>query len=143
MLFYRLLLFGIITLVYACTATQPNKTIALPKAVEETSGLATVGEDFVTHNDSGDDALLYRINKQGELIDTYPILGAINRDWEDLAQDDSIYYIADTGNNHRKRKDLTIYRLTKDFHLLDSITIRYAKQKSSRKTRKPNTMPRH
>ena len=120
----------------SCLTPQQPKTIALPNAVEETSGLASMGEDFITHNDSGDDALLYRINKQGELVDTYPILGAVNRDWEDLAQDDSIYYIADTGNNNGRRKDLTVYRLSKDFEVIDSITIAYAKQKKFKKNKK-------
>lgn len=120
----------------SCLTPQQPKIIALPNAVEETSGLASMGEDFITHNDSGDDALLYRINKQGELVDTYPILGAVNRDWEDLAQDDSIYYIADTGNNNGRRKDLTVYRLSKDFEVIDSITIDYAKQKKFKKNKK-------
>ncbi|MDA8923480.1 MAG: hypothetical protein QNL42_08085 [Flavobacteriaceae bacterium] len=104
--------------------------------MEETSGLASSGEDFITHNDSGDDAKLYRINKLGELVNTYPIVGALNRDWEDLAQDDSLYYIADTGNNYGKRKDLTIYHVDKNFMLQDSIKIRYAKQDSFNKNKK-------
>jgi len=104
--------------------------------LEETSGLASTGEDFITHNDSGDDAKLYRINKLGELVNTYPIVGALNRDWEDLAQDDSLYYIADTGNNYGKRKDLTIYHVDKNFMLQDSIKICYAKQDSFNKNKK-------
>lgn len=115
---------------------QQPKTIALPNTLEETSGLASTGEDFITHNDSGDDAKLYRINKLGELVNTYPIVGALNRDWEDLAQDDSLYYIADTGNNYGKRKDLTIYHVDKNFMLQDSIKIRYAKQDSFNKNKK-------
>lgn len=120
----------------SCLTPQQPKTIALPNAVEETSGLASMGEDFITHNDSGDDAKLYRINKLGELVNTYPIVGALNRDWEDLAQDDSLYYIADTGNNYGKRKDLTIYHVDKNFMLQDSIKIRYAKQDSFNKNKK-------
>ena len=120
----------------SCLTPQQPKTIALPNAVEETSGLASMGEDFITHNDSGDDAKLYRINKLGELVNTYPIVGAHNRDWEDLAQDDSLYYIADTGNNYGKRKDLTIYHVDKNFMLQDSIKIRYAKQDSFNKNKK-------
>jgi len=120
----------------SCLTPQQPKIIALPNTVEETSGLASSGEDFITHNDSGDDAKLYRINKLGELVNTYPIVGALNRDWEDLAQDDSLYYIADTGNNYGKRKDLTIYHVDKNFMLQDSIKIRYAKQDSFNKNKK-------
>jgi hypothetical protein len=120
----------------SCFNPLQPKIIALPNTVEETSGLASSGEDFITNNDSGDDAKLYRINKLGELVNTYPIVGALNRDWEDLAQDDSLYYIADTGNNYGKRKDLTIYHVDKNFMLQDSIKIRYAKQDLFNKNKK-------
>ena len=120
----------------SCSSLPDPDSIFLPKAIEETSGLASIENDFLTHNDSGDKAKLYRINKQGELLNTYFIDGAINRDWEDLAQDDSYYYVADTGNNFGKRKDLTIYIVTKDFHLKDSIKIQYAKQKTFKKDKK-------
>ena len=37
-----------------------------------------------------------------------------NVDWEDIAKDDTDLYIADIGNNHGNRKDLTVYKIPLD-----------------------------
>lgn len=116
--------------------TKHHQRIELPAVVEETSGLARIGEDLLTHNDSGDKAALYQISTSGDLVSTIGIQGAIHRDWEDMAQDDKHYYIADTGNNKGKRKDLTVYILSHDFVLQDSIKIAYSKQRSFKKKKK-------
>lgn len=130
--------FFLALLLLASCAPKPKKTdkIELPSKVEETSGLARVGEDLLTHNDSGDRAVLYQINTQGALIATHEINGAIHRDWEDIAQDEKNYYVADIGNNKGKREDLTIYILSHDFELKDSIRIKYSKQTSFKKKKK-------
>lgn len=121
----------------ACqTVSKNSASILLPSIVDETSGLATIENDFLTFNDSGGDASLYRLNQKGIFIEEFPIHGAVNRDWEDIAQDDTYYYIADTGNNYAKRKDLTIYIVDKGFVLIDSIHIRYADQKKFVKKKK-------
>ena len=116
--------------------TKNHQRIELPAVVEETSGLARIGEDLLTHNDSGDKAALYQISTSGDLVNTIGIQGAIHRDWEDMAQDEKHYYIADTGNNKGKRKDLTVYILSHDFVLQDSIKIAYSKQTSFKKKKK-------
>lgn len=116
--------------------TKHHQRIELPAVVEETSGLARIGEDLLTHNDSGDQAALYQISTSGDLVNTIGIQGAIHRDWEDMAQDEKHYYIADTGNNKGKRKDLTVYILSHDFVLQDSIKIAYSKQTSFKKKKK-------
>ena len=116
--------------------TKNHQRIELPAVVEETSGLARIGEDLLTHNDSGDQAALYQISTSGDLVNTIGIQGAIHRDWEDMAQDEKHYYIADTGNNKGKRKDLTVYILSHDFVLQDSIKIAYSKQRSFKKKKK-------
>lgn len=129
--------FLVFLLCVACAPKTENKDrIELPSKVEETSGLASVGEDLLTHNDSGDQAILYQINTQGALVNTHEIKGAIHRDWEDIAQDENHYYVADIGNNNGKRKDLTIYILSHDFILQDSIRIAYSKQTSFKKKKK-------
>ena len=126
-----------VALFTACTPKkQPIALIELPNIIEETSGLAEFGNNFLTHNDSGGTASLYEFNDQGILVSEHPIIGAVNRDWEDLAQDENYFYIADIGNNSGKRKDLTVYKTTKDFELKDSIKIKYQKQKSFKKNKK-------
>ncbi|WMJ72812.1 hypothetical protein RCC89_06500 [Cytophagaceae bacterium ABcell3] len=90
---------------------------SLPEEVPESSGLALAyaSEDSIvlyTHNDSGGEPYLFKITKQGKLLDSYKISGAVNHDWEDLAQDSlGNIYIGDFGNNFHKRKDLVIYKV--------------------------------
>ena len=130
-------LFWLSLMIASCAPqTKNHQRIELPAVVEETSGLARIGEDLLTHNDSGDKAALYQISTSGDLVSTIGIQDAIHRDWEDMAQDDKHYYIADTGNNKGKRKDLTVYILSHDFVLQDSIKIAYSKQRSFKKKKK-------
>lgn len=68
------------------------------------------------HNDSGDRARLYVINSRGRLLGRFTVEGARHRDWEDLASGPGrdgkpALYIADFGDNGRRRDDLTLYRV--------------------------------
>jgi hypothetical protein len=82
----------------------------------ESSGLAVLGDLFVTHPDSGNPPQLWGVKYPFEK--NKPIHGELelpdnvkNVDWEDLAQDDkNNLYIGDFGNNNQKRKDLTIIK---------------------------------
>jgi hypothetical protein len=68
-----------------------------------------------THNDSGDDAVLYLTNVDGEDLGKLTLEGARARDWEDLTlgpcpdEDADCLYIADTGDNNRVRSRARIY----------------------------------
>lgn len=104
--------------------------IELPKKINETSGLEYIGENFITHNDSGDDSKLYEFNDKGELLKLTRFYTIINRDWEDITFDGEKYYIADIGNNYGTRKNLTIYIVDRKLNLIDSIKIKYKNQKS-------------
>lgn len=86
----------------------------LPKKVKETSGLVYFDGHLFTHNDSGDDPILYEIDTlTGNIIREVSIVNTTNEDWEDITQDDSYIYIADIGNNYGDRKDLKIYKIEK------------------------------
>ena len=98
--------------------------IELPKKINETSGLEYIGENFITHNDSGDDSKLYEFNDKGELLKLTRFYTIINRDWEDITFDGEKYYIADIGNNYGTRKNLTIYIVDRKLNLIDSIKIK-------------------
>jgi hypothetical protein len=68
------------------------------------------------HNDSGDKARIYLIDERGKLHGRFTVTGARNRDWEDMAgyldnNKKPMLYLADFGNNSRKRDDLVIYRV--------------------------------
>ncbi len=121
----------------ACTTNKlPEGAIELSIKIDETSGLASFENNFLTLNDSGGKPALYSFNAKGNLLETHKIDGAINRDWEDIAQDSTHFYIADTGNNYATREDLTVYIVTKDFKLKDSIKISYASQTNFKKKKK-------
>ncbi len=93
-------------------------TLADP-AVVESSGLAASRRSpgiLWTHNDSGDAPLLYATDRQGQALGRFAVPGADNTDWEDLAVGPgpagiNALYLADTGDNVRRRDQIAIYRL--------------------------------
>ena len=85
----------------------------LPKKLDENSGMA-IGKDSTVWlvNDGGNQDKIYQITNKGKIIKELEVKNAKNKDWEDLAKDkDGNVYIADTGNNANKRKDLVIYKI--------------------------------
>ncbi len=96
----------------------------LPDEVMETSGLIYFSNRLITHNDSGNSAQLFEIDTLSLSVNrTVTVTNATNIDWEDITQDDSYIYIADTGNFSGDRTDLVIYRIAKiDFLASDTVT---------------------
>ncbi|MEM6702078.1 MAG: hypothetical protein AAF690_05205 [Acidobacteriota bacterium] len=65
---------------------------------------------FWTHNDSGDSARLFAIDRRGKQLGEWRVSGARNQDWEAVAIDDQgRLYIGDIGNNANARRDLAVY----------------------------------
>ena len=86
----------------------------LEQKLEENSGLLSWNGSLWTFNDSGADAVIYKVNPQtGKIIQTVYISNAINKDWEDITEDENHIYIGDFGNNRGNRKDLAIYKIKK------------------------------
>jgi hypothetical protein len=88
----------------------------LPDVVRETSGLAWSRANrsvLWTHNDSGNQPVLFAIDTTGRLVGRVPVTGASLVDWEDLAaapcDGGNCLYIADIGDNRRARSSVTIY----------------------------------
>ena len=84
--------------------------------ITESSGLAASRANLGvlwTHNDSGDQPRLFALNQQGADLGIFHIPGIEAVDWEDLASvtvdGQHALLVADTGNNQRKRKILTLY----------------------------------
>jgi hypothetical protein len=101
------------------------------KSVPESSGLeASLDGNFWTHPDAGNEAVLYKINQSGELLETMALSGAKNTDWEDVARgDDGFLYIGDMGNNENTRQDLQILRVDeKSKKVVGTIPFKYADQ---------------
>ena len=86
----------------------------LPLEINETSGLEYYKKNFITHNDSGGEPLLYEFNENGKIICKHKIDNCgMNDDWEDLTSDNENFYVANSGNNYGERKDLSILILDK------------------------------
>lgn len=90
----------------------------LPNSIRESSGVAVSrrqGGILWTHNDSGHENRLYAVNQQGDVLATFRVPGATNIDWEDIAlgpcpgRSGECLYIADTGDNLRRRDSVSIY----------------------------------
>lgn len=109
----------------------------LPPVVNETSGLALLDGQLLTHNDSGNPPELYLISPaSGSLVRTISVTNAVNNDWEDLATDSTYLYVADIGNNYGERQNLNILRIPLDsLRVKNSVTaeridFQYADQSS-------------
>ena len=88
--------------------------------IDEASGIAEslrYPDHFWVHNDSGDEARLFLINRQGETIVTLILQGITHRDWEDIAtgpgveQGESYIYVGEIGDNGAQHTYKNIYRL--------------------------------
>jgi hypothetical protein len=125
------------TCVYPNTLISPSiLTQKLSDTLNETSGLAKFNEQWFSHNDGGNPAFLYQLNKNGKINKSHP-LNHPNTDWEDLTFSDSFGFIGDFGNNAGNRKDLRILRFKTSAlastHLADTlkadvIALNYADQ---------------
>ena len=90
----------------------------LPDAVRETSGLAQSRRDpelFWTHNDSGNEPVLFAVRLGGTLAGRVRIEGADLEDWEDLeagpCESGTCLYVGDIGDNDAERESITIYEI--------------------------------
>ncbi|MEM6771206.1 MAG: hypothetical protein AAF597_11535 [Bacteroidota bacterium] len=123
------LLVSTIAILLTACAAYPPKTIRLPQAIVEASGLAIQDSVFTWHNDSGDGPQLYQTTPDGYLIGKIK-LSAQARDYEDLARDPvGRYYVGDFGNNAGKNTQQTIYRFDPNTGVTDSIRYHYPGQK--------------
>lgn len=99
-------------------------------AIDEASGIAVCRQnfDFIwTHNDSGDMNRIFLIQNNGTWIGTFRLVGAGNRDWEDMAigpgpiEGKNYLYIGEIGDNLGRYPIKYIYRLPEpDINLADS-----------------------
>ena len=68
---------------------------------------------FWTHNDSGDEPRIFAFDEQGRHRGTCRLDGAEAIDWEDMGsfklRGSSYLFLADVGDNGRKREHYTIY----------------------------------
>ncbi|WP_052958626.1 hypothetical protein [Maribacter thermophilus] len=110
-----LLFFNSLLLVAQQTVTEVGP---LPDVIDESSGLIFFNGRLLTHNDSGNSAILYELDTLSlEIVRQVSILNVENNDWEAITQDENYIYIGDIGNNKGTRQNLAIYRITKEAYL--------------------------
>jgi Na+-transporting methylmalonyl-CoA/oxaloacetate decarboxylase gamma subunit len=88
-------------------------------AIDESSGIVASRRNpdlFWTHNDSGDDPLLFAFDREGKRRGVWRVEGAKARDWEDIAigpgplRNQPYIYVGDIGNNQNARDVVIVYR---------------------------------
>ncbi len=98
----------------SCTNFGQLTVVAdLSTSLKEVSGNEMIANSNLIWmvNDSGNKSEIFGVNRQGG-IEKVVKVNAKNHDWEDLTSDEKgNLYIADFGNNNRKRKKLTILKI--------------------------------
>lgn len=93
--------------------------VSIP-GLKESSGIAASRKHegiYWTHNDSGSGARVFAFGRDGKSAGRFQVTGAKNRDWEDIAigpgpeAGRAYLYIGDIGDNERKRRSITVYRV--------------------------------
>lgn len=107
----------------AATCPEPGPPVLATRVtrdvVRESSGLAPSARRpgwWFTHNDSGDRPVLYAFDEQWG-FEAHTVKGARAHDWEDMdagpcpGGDGPCLYVADIGDNKRKRPHVTVYAI--------------------------------
>jgi Secretion system C-terminal sorting domain len=100
---------------YNSSSVSPISSVNLPDVVDETSGLIKWDDRLLTHNDNTDINLYSLDSITGAVLQTLPVTGTSNTDWEEIAQDTEYIYLGDFGNNSNgNRSNLRIIRVGKE-----------------------------
>lgn len=102
----------------------PQTSLNLSSDLVETSGLIHWNNALLSHNDDTNNKLYAVDTATGVVAQSYTLTGTVNKDWEEIAQDDNYIYVGDFGNNSSgNRKDLHILRVSKNTLLLNNPAI--------------------
>ncbi len=102
------------TCAYSTVELVPDISMVLPAEMNETSGLLLLNDRLFTHNDDTDTNLYSFDPYNPSDFTIFPIPFVTNKDWEDIAEDETYIYIGDFGNNGTgNRTDLRIFRIAK------------------------------
>lgn len=84
---------------------------------------------FWTHNDGGKSDILFAISREGKTLAEFNVGGANFDDWEDIAIDsERRLYLADTGDNKRTRKHVTIFQVDEPDPIASGGTVQVTKR---------------
>lgn len=134
-------LFFSLILLFSCKSGDLKVIAEVDDNLTETSAIEIVANSdlFWTIEDSGNKNILFGLNSKGNIEKAIKILDAKNKDWEDLASDNKgNIYIGDFGNNSKKRKNFTIYKLAITENLKDEATAERLHFKLPKKSKSEN-----
>jgi hypothetical protein len=97
----------------------------MPNYLKEVSAVETTSKSDLIWviEDSGNNNHLYGLDESGSVKKDIKILNSKNIDWEDLTSDkNGNIYIGDFGNNSKKRKSFTIYKVVNPDNEVDTIS---------------------
>lgn len=130
---------------YNSASVSPTASFNLSSVLDETSGLIRWNDQVWTHNDSQDINIYALDSINGSIVQTQPLSGVVNTDWEEISQDDAYIYIGDFGNNgNGNRTDLKILKISKSSVLgvspvVETINFSYSNQVNFNPTGGNNT----
>jgi len=133
----------ILSLIFVSCSNFGQLTLVadLSKSLKEVSGNQIIVHSELVWmvNDSGNKPEVFGVNQQGT-IEKIVKVNAKNHDWEDLTTDkEGNLYIADFGNNNKKRKKLSILKianqdlLNNDVVEVEKISFEYPKLSDKKK----------
>ena len=99
--------------------------------ITESSGVA-VGPDVLwTHNDSGDTARFFALDRHCNTLATYDVTDETATDWEDMARGAGYLWLGDIGDNAGTRSSIAVVRVpdlavSKGSHHLTGAVFRFA-----------------
>lgn len=87
--------------------------------IAESSGVAASARSddiLFTHNDSGDSARFFAVDRRGATLGVFEVEGARAEDWEDMARGRAedggpALFFADIGDNFGRRSSVTVYEV--------------------------------
>ena len=123
MIFRHIIIYTL--LLFSCNTGRLTVVADIPNHLKEVSAVETTSKSnlFWMIEDAGNKNHLYGLNEKGILKKDLKVLNSENIDWEDLTSDkDGNIYIGDFGNNSKKRKDFTIYKVLNPDNSTNQIT---------------------
>ena len=97
----------------ASAAPAPLFTFRDPQIAESSGIVATATRDdvFFTHNDSGDTARFFAVDRYGCTIGVFTAPGVMATDWEDIARGPgNSLWLGDIGDNSAMRNEIAVHR---------------------------------
>lgn len=112
-------------LLWSCDTGKLTVIADIPNHLKEVSACEiTSKSDLIwVIEDAGNDNHLFGLDESGSIKKDLIVLNSKNTDWEDLTSDaQGNIYIGDFGNNSKKRKNFTIYKIANPNDAIDKVS---------------------